>query len=128
MKRAGLFAFVLVSGTFASFSALSMQPDAASRGKALFDYHCATCHGRGIGNPGEAMKPGTSALTFKYKGRIPGLLEERTDLTPELVAYFVRNGATVMAPYRRTEIRDEELAAIGAYLSRHKTSTRKGSR
>ena len=48
---------------------------------------------------------------------IAAVLELRTDLTPETVSYFVRNGVAWMAPFRKTEISDAELAAIGAYLS-----------
>jgi mono/diheme cytochrome c family protein len=90
----------------------------AADGKQLFDRHCASCHGRGIGNPGNARKPGTDALLAKYGGKLPPLLEERTDLTPALVAFYVRRGISLMAPYRKTEIDDAELAALGAWLSR----------
>lgn len=91
---------------------------AAPDGKALFERHCAPCHGPGSGNPGNARRPGTDALLAKYGGKLPPLLEERTDLTPALVAFYVRHGISVMAPYRKTEIDDAELAALGAYLSR----------
>lgn len=97
----------------------AMATDAASQGQAIFARNCAPCHGPGIGNPGASQKPGTAALAAKYGGILPALLEERRDLTPELVAFFVRNGATVMAPYRKTEISDAELAALGTYLSRN---------
>lgn len=46
----------------------------------VFQYWCATCQGAGEG------KPGTMALSFKYKdGEQPALLEQRSDLTPELL-------------------------------------------
>ena len=80
--------------------------------QALYDYHCATCHGAGPGNPG------TAALAFRYKGTdVPAVLAERTDLTPEVVAYFVRNGVNAMPFFRKTEISDAELTQIGDYLS-----------
>lgn len=109
------------------WAAPAMAADAAPQGQAIFAHNCAPCHGPGIGNPGESQKPGTAALAAKYGGKLPALLEERRDLTPELVAFFVRNGATVMAPYRKTEISDADLAALGAYLSRNnpKPSDRK---
>ncbi|EQB04236.1 hypothetical protein L288_14250 [Sphingobium quisquiliarum P25] len=93
--------------------------NAVERGHALFEYHCASCHGPGIGNPGHPWRTGTEALQVKYRGELPALLAERKDLTPETVAYFVRNGVSIMAPYRKTEISDADLAALGAYLSRN---------
>ena len=45
------------------------------------------------------------------------MLEDRKDLTPELVSTFVREGILSMAPFRKTEVTDAELAALAAYLS-----------
>ena len=45
------------------------------------------------------------------------MLESRTDLTPELTKFFVRNGINVMPPFRKTEITDAELNALAAYLA-----------
>ena len=80
-------------------------------GKAVYTQWCAACH---AADPGLA---GTLALQHKYGGDLPAALEDRTDLTPETVAYFVRNGVAWMAPFRKTEISDAELTAMGAYLS-----------
>jgi mono/diheme cytochrome c family protein len=46
------------------------------------------------------------------------VLEERTDLTPDTVRHFVRNGVSVMPFFRKTEISDAELEALAAYLAR----------
>jgi mono/diheme cytochrome c family protein len=54
---------------------------------------------------------------LKYRGEKPGLLEERTDLPAELVKAFVRNGVASMPPFRKTEVSDEDIAAIAAYLA-----------
>lgn len=94
-------------------------------GKQIFAEHCASCHGQGIGNPGQPFRPGTASLAVKYGDEKPALLEARTDLTPELVTYFVRNGVSIMAPYRKTEISDRELAELGTYLSRNNIEYRK---
>lgn len=80
-------------------------------GKAAYAVWCAPCHAP------DPRLAGTLALRTKYEGRIPAALEDRTDLTPELVEYFVRNGVAWMAPFRPTELTDAEVAAIGAYLS-----------
>lgn len=107
------------TATTLAWSAAPGGDDRIAPGKRIFDYHCASCHGPGIGNPGADFRTGTDALRVKYEGALPALLEERTDFTPETIAYFVRNGISIMAPYRKTEIDDAQLEALGAYLSRN---------
>ena len=80
------------------------------RGESVYTYWCATCHSAGPG------MPGTSALQAKYNGETPAVLTERTDLTEEMIASFVRNGVSVMPPFRKTEITDADLRAMAAYL------------
>ena len=104
---AGLLA---LAGYAASAANGTAAPELAE-GKVVYDTWCTPCHG-------DAPRlAGTLALQTKYEGKIPAALELRTDLTPETVSYFVRNGVAWMAPFRKTEISDAELAAIGAYLS-----------
>lgn len=93
-------------------ASLAADPPAARRGHEVFQKWCAPCHASGPGHPG------TTALEALYKGAKPAALEERTDLTPEVVRYFVRNGVSVMAFFRKTEISDEDLDALAAYLAR----------
>ena len=62
------------------------------RGAAVFEKWCAPCHADGPGVDGRKLLPGTSSLALKYKGEKPALLDQRTDLTPELVRFFVRQG------------------------------------
>src|SRR5690606_7754012 len=62
-------------------------------GKAAYAHWCAPCH---AASPGLA---GTLALGAKYQGAIPAALEDRTDLTPEVVRHFVRNGIAWMPPF-----------------------------
>jgi mono/diheme cytochrome c family protein len=85
----------------------------AERGAAVFNNWCSACHSRGPANA-----PGTTSLQHKYQGSVPAALEDRTDLTAELVELFVRNGVATMPFYRKTEIDDQELAALAAYLTR----------
>lgn len=96
---------------------VSSAESAVSRGKRVYDTWCVQCHGPGPGRYGRGLT-GTEALEAKYEGKLPAILDERTDLTPELVSYFVRNGASVMPFFRKTEITDQELEALSAYLSR----------
>ena len=93
----------------------SAQEAALQKGKQVYDYWCATCHGEGPG------KPGTTALAAKYKeSGLPGLLEARTNLTPQSVRFFIRNGASIMPFFRKTEVSDADVDAIAAYLTRPK--------
>jgi (+)-pinoresinol hydroxylase len=87
------------------------------RGAAVYQYWCAPCHSNGRGNPG------TMALAAKYKDRqpaVPAVLSDRQDLTPQSIRFFVRQGVSVMAPFRKTEISDPDLEALSAYLTRNK--------
>ena len=63
------------------------------------------------------MLPGTDALRIKYKGQLPALLEQRTDLTPDVIRTFVRRGTWSMPPYRKTEISDAGIDAVSAYIA-----------
>jgi (+)-pinoresinol hydroxylase len=57
---------------------------------------------------------------LRYQGKLPAQLEERTDLTAEAVASFVRHGGGgFMPPFRPTEVSDADLKALGAYLARN---------
>ena len=114
MKSAGtalLFAFLL--GTRAQ----AQIDSTVKKGSDTFQYWCATCHGRGPG------QPGTTALTAKYKGQRPGLLDERTDLTPQGVRFAVRRGISIMPFFRKTELTDADLEAVVLYLTRSRNPT-----
>jgi (+)-pinoresinol hydroxylase len=100
-------------------SAAAQSPEQVERGRVSYEYWCAPCHGPGIGNNGAQHLPGTDALRVKYRGALPALLTERTDMAPDLVKTYVRQGITVMPFFRKTEIDDTELEAIAAYLTRN---------
>jgi mono/diheme cytochrome c family protein len=81
-------------------------------GKQIFDRWCSACHAPG------ARFPGTASLAAKYGKSMPAALEQRADLTPEVVEYFVRKGVLIMPPFRKSEITDAELRKLGTYLSK----------
>jgi mono/diheme cytochrome c family protein len=83
-----------------------------SEGRVEFQNACAICHGAG------PDRPGTSSLQFKYGGRLPALLEERTDLTAEQVKYYIRHGIAMMPAFRKTELSDAQADAIANYIGR----------
>lgn len=82
------------------------------RGAAVYNNWCDACHRNSDQNA-----PGTRSLELKYRGEIPAALEERTDLTAELVELYVRNGVATMPFFRKTEISDPDLEALAAYLT-----------
>lgn len=115
MSRLGL-AVLAALGVLALLpgSARADDANAVKAGDAVFQKWCAPCHGRG------PDKPGTVALQALYKGAKPAELEDRTDLTPDLVKFYVRHGVSIMPPFRKTEVSDADLAALSAYIARTK--------
>jgi mono/diheme cytochrome c family protein len=87
-----------------------------SQGREVFNTWCAACHAHAT--PASARLAGTMVLEQKYKGAKPAALEDRTDLTSAFVAAIVRNGVGPMPFFRKTEVSDADLKALGAYLSR----------
>jgi len=94
------------------FAANAAEPATPASGEAVYKRWCSHCHSAGRGNPG------TESLQVKYGGRVPAVLLDRTDLDPAAVKMFVRQGVLSMPPFRKTEITDAELAALGEYVSR----------
>jgi mono/diheme cytochrome c family protein len=87
-------------------------PPSAERGHAVFNTWCAPCHAPGPGHPG------TQALAAKYRGTPPSELEKRTDLTDQFINQNVRHGISIMPIFRKTEVSDDDLAAIDQYLAK----------
>jgi len=109
---------LIVSLLLAGVSAAALgQTPPAERGKVVFNKWCVWCHGA----PGSANVPplpGTAALAVKYKGRLPPVLEQRTDLAADYVKTVVRGGLFGMPITRKTEISDDDLNDVVAYLTR----------
>ncbi len=109
------FALSVALGIALSGGARAASPNGpapAGPGRAVYERWCAPCHAPGPGHPG------TQSLQVKYGGKTPAVLLERTDLTPQSVAFFVRHGVLSMPPFRKTEITDAQLAALAAYVAR----------
>jgi mono/diheme cytochrome c family protein len=100
-----------------AFSGSVFAQDAVERGKAKFDHTCAPCHAKGPGDDGRDMLPGTYALSIKYGDALPAAIEDRTDLTSEVISVYVRMGTWSMPPFRKTELTDAEIDDIAAYLA-----------
>jgi mono/diheme cytochrome c family protein len=111
---------VLLLGVGLSNFALAQAPS-ETNGRTVFDKWCAPCHGAVAPKNvmfGSGALAGTSALAVKYKGKLPAVLEQRTDLTPALIKSVVRHGLYGMPITRKTEISDAELEDVVAYLTR----------
>ena len=96
-------------------AALAGGAQAASpNGKAVYEHWCAPCHAPGPGHPG------TQSLQLKYQGApAPYCFRTVPTSSPQAVSVFVRQGVLLMAPFRKTEITDAELAALAAYVTAH---------
>ena len=89
------------------------QDTSQALGKQVFDVWCGICHGL----PNGASGGGTETLAALYRGTdIPAQLEDRSDLTAELVITLTRDGRNTMPNFRKTEISDAELEALVAHL------------
>jgi mono/diheme cytochrome c family protein len=106
------------SSPIASWSRAKAVPEIgatpAERGAAVFNNWCSACHGR---DTERNNAPGTLSLRHKYRGELPPALEDRTDLTADLVRFYVRNGVATMPFFRPTEVSDEDLDALATYLA-----------
>jgi (+)-pinoresinol hydroxylase len=95
-----------------------------ARGRDVYERRCVACHGpipdEIFGAPFLPVMPGTQALAARYRGEIPAVLDERTDLSPDLVAAVVRGGLRSMPFFRPTEVSDDDLEALIAYLTRER--------
>lgn len=105
----------------ATSHATPLRGDAVA-GKVVYDHWCATCHAEGHGHPAYF------ALKEKYHDSLPAVLDQRTDLTPEVIHYFLRNGVTIMPFFRKSEISTQDEANLIAYLTRPRPAPARAKR
>ena len=101
---------------------LLAQTPSETNGKTVFDKWCAPCHGAEAPQHGMFVAgalPGTAALAIKYQGKVPAVLEQRTDLKSAYIKTVVRHGLYGMPITRKTEVSDAELGDVVAYLTRN---------
>jgi mono/diheme cytochrome c family protein len=116
LEVTGTLMITLVMLRIGPAQAANPSKDQLAQGHEVFEAWCAPCHAP---VSGQERLAGTSTLEMVYKGTKPAALEQRTDLMPQRVAYYVRHGINAMPWFRKTEISDEDLAAVGAYLARN---------
>ena len=115
MSRTPLLAILMAASSFA-------QTPSEKNGKAVFDKWCLPCHGAVASDHtmfGAGALPGTAALAVKYQGKLPAVLEQRTDLKPAFIKNVVRHGLYGMPITRKTEVSDAELDDVVVYLTEH---------
>lgn len=92
------------------------------RGREVFDQRCRACHGEipdeVFGPVFLSQMPGTALLEERYRGELPAELEKRTDLSAAYIEAVVRDGLRSMPFFRPTELSDDDLEAVVAYLTR----------
>jgi len=105
-------------------AASNLRDPLLQRGQEVFAQRCAACHGpipaEVYGPAFLPLMPGTQALAARYRGELPAALEERTDLQEVYVRTVVRNGFVSMPFFRPTELSNEDLDALVAYLTRER--------
>ena len=100
----------------------AVEDSSLVRGKAVYDTWCVICHGEND----HASGGGTAALEFLYQGALPAKLEDRTDMTAALITELVRRGRFGMPNFRLTEISEQELEDMIAYLLRNNENVEAG--
>jgi mono/diheme cytochrome c family protein len=118
MKRRALATVAVCGLAWGAVRASEAPAPAKASGEAVYTHWCAPCHAPGPGHPG------TESLQIKYGGKMPAVLVERSDLTPQIVSTFVRQGVLLMAPFRKSEITDTELVALAAFVAGKGASAR----
>jgi mono/diheme cytochrome c family protein len=125
MRRLALAALLFATLTRHAFA---VDVAALERGHQVYDKWCSGCHASNptrhatAANRGElaaGVFAGTYALEQRYKGAEPAALEQRTDLARAYVEHVVRTGVSIMPRTRKTEISDDDLANLAAYLTRN---------
>jgi mono/diheme cytochrome c family protein len=105
--------FTLAALLLTSATAFAQSGD-ATHGETVFDKWCLPCHGSAM----NGTLPGTLSLALKYQGSLPAVLTERKDLAPEFIRTVVRKGLYGMPMSRKTEISDQDLEDIIAFLNK----------
>lgn len=87
-----------------------VEPLAVARtGEEIYNIQCKACHAPGPGHP-------ATLLLEQKHGKDKSVIKGREDLTEEYIKSIVRNGLLEMPPFRPTEVTDEELDIIAAYI------------
>lgn len=81
-----------------------------AEGRTVFARVCMPCHG--------PRMPATLLLDERYQGAVPGLIDERTDLTADAVEVALRDGVGSMPPFSEQSLSASDMQALIRYLTR----------
>lgn len=96
----------LGGGTLAAQTA-----ETVDTGRRIYANWCVHCHREG----GSA----TRVLEQRYQGKVPAVVEERTDLAAARIVRLLRTQTPGMTAFRPTDLTDSDLEAVAAYLTRN---------
>lgn len=85
---------------------------ALKRGYDIYQLRCAVCHSYGY------EKGGTLQLHDRYQGEVPAMIALREDMDRGFIETFVRTPTRGMPPFRITEITEDDMDDLVAYLTR----------
>lgn len=108
-----------------------LEPDLTDpllrQGQSVYINRCAGCHSEipqdTFGPLFLPPMPGTQVLRERYRGALPAELHRRTDLPAAYIEVVVRQGLGSMPFFRPTELTDQDLQALVAYLTRARSET-----
>ncbi len=107
-----VFVAAVQSATFAAANDELIQ-----QGKDVYDSYCSQCHDENTVPDGRELA-GPRALRYKYQGRMSPYIDRRADLADfKILEGYIRNGVFSMPPFRKTEVSDDDIAAIAAYIA-----------
>lgn len=107
---AALSSSVIAGGAAVAADGAPADPMAPGLGQAVYAQYCTVCHDVGMAHPG------TFGLA-RYYGAEKAALAQRGDLTVDFVKQMVRHGRALMPAFRATEIGEQALDALAAYLA-----------
>lgn len=119
ISRLTTFLLLGFSLAFSVNAADEADASALENGKQVYDVWCIICHGE----DDQFSGGGTAALQVLYRGAVPAKLEDRTDMSAELITLLVRQGRFGMPNFRLTEISEQELADLITYLQRNNAAS-----
>lgn len=111
MRCLGGLAIAAWIATLGSGAPAAQTAETIARGRQIYANWCVHCHREG----GSA----TRVLEQRYRGRVPAVIEERTDLAAAGIVRLLRTQTPGMTAFRPTDLTDSDLEAVAVYLTRN---------